>query len=146
MTPDVSKTVHRTTLATSVIAVILSPIPLADELVFLPMYGVLASKIGRAHGLTLGKIPWKPVMKTAMAALAARAAVNVGVSYIPGVAAVANAITAAALTEFFGRYVDTTCADPGAAQTLTMKQVLETLRRELGDRLGGMFAKAKPAA
>ena len=144
MTPEVSKIVHRTSIVTAVIAVILSPIPLADEIVFVPVYGVLTSKIARTYGLALGDIPWKPMLRTALTALAARAAVNVGVSYIPGVAAAMNAVTAGLLTEFFGGYVDATCADPTNVKTPTVKQIIETLRQQLAERFDKKAAQ--PAA
>jgi uncharacterized protein (DUF697 family) len=107
---------------------VLSPIPLADELLLLPIYGVLTSRIAKKHELPAGKLPWKPICATAFAGLAARAAINITVSYIPGVAAAANAVSAVALTQFFGRYVDDACAKPGSTRTLSVAEILETLR------------------
>lgn len=128
---EVKKTIRRTSIATSIIAVVLSPIPLADELLFLPIYAFMTSRIAKAHGLARGMIPWKPVLSTAIAALTARATVNITVSYIPGVAAVANAASAVVLTELFGRYVDASCADPAAARAMTVKQILLVLREKI---------------
>src|SRR4051794_13917804 len=91
---DVSRIINRTSLVTMALAALLSPIPLADELAFIPVYGVMASRIGKRHGLAARDVPWKPIVGTALAALGARAAINVTVSYIPGVAAIANAISA----------------------------------------------------
>src|ERR1043166_165809 len=89
---DVSRIINRTSLVTMALAAVLSPIPLADELLFVPVYGVVAARIGKHHGLATRDVPWRPIVMTALAALGARAAINVTVSYIPGVAAVANAI------------------------------------------------------
>ena len=127
----IDRTIRRATMASVAIGVVLSPIPLADELVFLPGSGVLAAKIARAHGLQLVDVPWRPIALTALAGLGARAAVNVTVSYIPFVAAAANAASAAALTRFFGRYVDTACenaAQGRETQALGWRDIVDSLR------------------
>ena len=111
MDPAVERIIRRTSLLTAALGVVLSPIPLADELLLLPIYGVLTSRIAkRPRARRSGSSPWKPICATAMAGLAARAAVNLTVGYVPGVAAAASAVTAVALTQFFGGYVDETCA------------------------------------
>src|SRR5579859_3055092 len=129
MNPTVDRVIRRTSLVTAVLGVVLSPIPLADELLLLPIYVHLTRRIGKERGLPPDQIPWKPVATTAIAGLAARAAVNITVSYIPGVAAVANAVSAVALTQFFGRYVDGVCDDPASARPLSVQEILATLRK-----------------
>ena len=140
MTPETKKTVHRTSLAAAVIAAILSPIPLADEIVFVPVYGVLTLRIARAHGLARRDVPWRPILRTAIAGLTARAGANIAVAYIPGVAAVANAVTAVALTELLGQYIDKACAAPASAEALTVKQLIG----RLGDKLPRWMKKREP--
>src|ERR1019366_6955722 len=108
---NVDRLIRRASILSAALGVVLSPIPLADELLLLPIYGVMTARIARQRGLAAKGIPWRPVMATPAAGLAARAAVNVTVSYIPGVAAFANAVSAVALTQFFGRYVDGACKD-----------------------------------
>jgi uncharacterized protein (DUF697 family) len=130
MDTKIDRMIRRTSLVTAALGVVLSPIPLADELLLLPVYAVLTTQIGKHHGLMRRQIPWRPVAATAVAGLAARAAVNVTVSFIPGVAAVANAVSAVALTQFFGRYVEGVCADPSAARAFSMQEILTTLRRQ----------------
>jgi uncharacterized protein (DUF697 family) len=137
MIDAVRKTVNRTSMVTGAIGVVLSPIPLADELVFLPVCGVMAARIGSAHGLALKSVPWGPVAKTTLATLGARAALNVAVSYIPGVAAVANAVSAYAVTQVLGRYIDEACADPATAHPLSIQ--------EAGQRLKDAFARQRGA-
>src|ERR1700683_1285726 len=90
--------IRRTTSLSAALGVALSPIPMADEFLLLPVYALLTTRIGKQHGLARQQIPWRPVTATAVAGLAARAAINITVSYIPGVAAVANAVSAVALT------------------------------------------------
>jgi uncharacterized protein (DUF697 family) len=128
VSPTVERLIRRTSVVTGALGVVLSPIPLADELLLVPVYGVLAARIGRDHGLAARRIPWRPIFVTTIAGLAARAAVNVTVSYIPGVAAVANAATAVALTRFIGRYVDEACAHPEQARGLGVQDVIESIR------------------
>jgi uncharacterized protein (DUF697 family) len=135
MSPEVSKTIHKTSAVTGIVAIILSPIPLADELVFGPVYAFMTTRIATHHALKRSDIPWKPIAATIVAALAARAALNVAVAYIPGVAAAANAVTAVAVTELLGQYVDTTCADPASARKLSVKEIAETLRKQVADRM-----------
>jgi uncharacterized protein (DUF697 family) len=128
MSPRVERLIRRTSLVSAALGVVLSPIPLADELLLLPIYGFLATRIGKDHLLSIGQIPWKPIGATAVAGLAARAAVNLTVSYIPGLAAVANAVSALALTQFFGRYVDEACAHPSEARPLSVQEVVSQIR------------------
>jgi uncharacterized protein (DUF697 family) len=126
---EVSKVIRGTTIFTAIVGVVLSPIPLADELVFLPTYGVMTARLARKHGLPMRSVPWKTVMTTAVAGLAARGAVDLTVAYIPGVASVANCVSAIALTQFLGRYVDGVCNDPASARTFSVKEILGTLRK-----------------
>ncbi len=134
MTDDVQKLVKRTSYLTAAIAVALSPVPLADEVAFLPVFGVMTSRIGKARGLAAKQIPWRPIAGTALAALAARATINVSVSYVPGVAAVANAVSAVAVTRLLGSYIDDACADPAAARSLSVKDIAAKIKEALRAR------------
>jgi uncharacterized protein (DUF697 family) len=128
LTPEVRRIVRRAGITSAVIGVILSPIPLADELALLPVYGLMSARIGKHHGLGRREIPWRPIALTAFAGLAARAAINLTVSFIPGVAAVANAASAAALTQLLGRYVDAACKNPEDTHVLSVREFAEQLR------------------
>src|ERR1700744_968792 len=97
-TKQVKSVIMQTTVASVALGVILSPIPLADELLLVPIYGVMSARIGKARGISVLAVPWRPIGTAVLAGLAARAAANVGFAFLPGVAAVANAISAAALT------------------------------------------------
>jgi len=128
---DVARAIRRASFTTAAIAVVLSPIPLADELALLPLYGVLTVRIARARGVTLRAVPWRPIALTALAGLGARAALNLTVSYIPFVAAAANAASGVALTRFLGHYVDTACATArsgGETSPLGLSYIREALR------------------
>ncbi len=134
MTDQVQKLVARTSFVAGAIAVVLSPVPLADEIAFLPIFGVMASRIAKTHGLALREMPWRPIAATTVAALAARATLNVAVSYIPGVAAVANAVSAVTVTRMLGSYVDEACAAPAEAQALSVKEIAARLKEALRGR------------
>ncbi len=110
-TSKVKSVIMQTTLASAALGVILSPIPLADELLLVPIYGVMTARIGKLRGVGLTKVPWRPLGTAIVAGLGARAAANVGFAFIPGVAAVANAISAAALTKLLGEYADAACRE-----------------------------------
>jgi uncharacterized protein (DUF697 family) len=114
MKPEVSAAINKTSAAAAAIAAVLSPVPMADELVMLPLFGFLARRIAREHGLSASKTPWRPLFGTAVKGLAARAAVNLAVAFVPGVAAVANATSAVGLTQWFGRFADEVCGNPAA--------------------------------
>jgi uncharacterized protein (DUF697 family) len=123
---DVARAIRRASLTAAALGVVLSPVPLADELALLPVYGVMTAQIARYRGVGLRRVPWRPLAVTAVTGLAARAAVNLTVSYIPIVAAVANAASGMALTQFLGRYVDTACMTArhgGETRPLTLEDL-----------------------
>jgi uncharacterized protein (DUF697 family) len=128
MEPGVRSLIHRTSIVSAGFGVVMSPIPLLDELALLPIYTVMTSRIGKHHSLKWGQIPWRPILKTTAAGLVARAALNLTVALIPGVSAVGSAVTAAALTEIFGTYVDGACASPATATPMSVKHVLGMLK------------------
>ncbi len=124
----VQRIVDQSSVAAAVMGVALSPIPLADEALLLPLLGSMAVRIGRVHGLGWKRLPWKAMTGTAVGGLAARAAVNLGVAYIPFVAAAANAASAAALTGAFGAYADRACNDPAQAHSETLDELKVDVR------------------
>jgi len=121
--------VRVTEVGAAVVAAALSPIPLADEVILLPTLVGLAALLGRERGLTMAALPWRAFGKVALAGLAARAALNLAVSYVPGVAAVANAASALALTRAYARWADAACSDPKHARPPTFHELIADLRR-----------------
>jgi uncharacterized protein (DUF697 family) len=103
MTPEARSVLRRADLLAAGLGVILSPIPLIDELILPPLWLVMTARIARAHGVPLSAVAWGRVSAVALGGLAARAIVNAAVAVLPGVAAVVNAATAVALTEIVGR-------------------------------------------
>jgi uncharacterized protein (DUF697 family) len=128
MTPRARDVVKGAGLGTAVVAAILSPIPLADELVLLPALLWVGAAVGRDRGLALGDLPWRAFTTTALVGLGARAGLNLAVSFLPGVAAVANAVSAFALTWAYAHWADAACADPEHARAPTPQSFAELLR------------------
>jgi Cu2+-exporting ATPase len=122
---------------------VLSPIPLADEIALMPIYAAMAVRIGKAHGIEPGNLPWKPILTTAGTGLAARAAINLSVSFVPGVAAVANAVSAAALTEIVGRYTEAACEKPHEMpEAMGAKDIAHRLKTRVEHAVRGKTPKA----
>ncbi|HWE22505.1 MAG TPA: hypothetical protein VG496_01070 [Myxococcales bacterium] len=124
-----NRVVHGTSVMAAGVGALLSPLPLVDELVLAPAYGAMSWRIGRLHALPFASIPWRPITRTIVNGLLARAAANLVVAFVPGVAAAANAMTAAALTEWLGGYVDDACAAPSGVKAATIGEILSSLRQ-----------------
>lgn len=110
MTPRAKRIVRATGLGAAAIAAILSPVPLADELVLGPGLLGIGAMVGLDRGLAWCELPWRALAATAVAGLGARAALNLAFSPVPGVAAVVNAATAFALTRAYADWADRACA------------------------------------
>ncbi len=132
MKTHVQRIVDHSSVAAAVVGVALSPFPLADEALLLPLLGSMAVRIGRVHGLDWKGLPWKAMTGTAVGGLVARATVTLGVSYIPFVAAAANAASAATLTGAFGAYADRACKDPAQAHSETLDELKVDVRELAG--------------
>ncbi len=104
-----SKILRTTTWVSAATAVVLSPIPFADEVVLFGVYAGMSVSIGKKYALSARDVPWRSIAKRTALGLAARAAVSGLVGFIPGVAAVANAVSAAALTHRLGRFIEGEC-------------------------------------
>lgn len=109
MTPRANRIVRASGLGAAAVAALLSPVPLADELVLGPGLLGIAAIVGLDHGMALRELPWRALATTAAAALGARAALNLAVTPIPGVAAVVNAATALALMRAYAQWADRAC-------------------------------------
>jgi uncharacterized protein (DUF697 family) len=128
MARDIDSVIRRTGIIAGAIAAAMPPIPLLDEVLLLPLYVIFTKRIGQEHGLRFRQIPWKPIAQTGVAGIVARNIINLGVTFVPGVAQVVKAATTFALTEVFGRYIDGACADPVSATPLKIKDFIHLLR------------------
>jgi hypothetical protein len=143
MGPRADAIVRASGFGAAAVAAILSPIPLADELVLAPGLLGIATVVGRDRGLGLAQLPWRALTATAAAALAARAALNLAVAAIPGVAAAANAATAFALTRAYADWADRACRDPEHARVPTYEELARAIRGNLKARATNGTAPAR---
>jgi Ca2+-transporting ATPase len=154
--PNIRSLVRRASVESAVVAAVLSPFPLADEVALVPFYGALGMRIGRRRTLRYREIPWRPMAMTVGKGLVARGVVNFGITLIPGVDTVVNAATAATLTEVLGHYFDEACASPKTAEPLEFARLVSALAeqrasRERGRtrvrlRVGGLLGSTKQQA
>jgi uncharacterized protein (DUF697 family) len=141
MKASVERIVDQSSVVAAGLAVVLSPLPLIDEAVLMPLLGTMALRIGREHGLAWREVPWKSFAKTAVGGLLARATLTFGVAYLPFVAAATNAASAATLTGALGAYADRACTDPARAHTETLDELRVDVR-ELAARWRRLFDRA----
>ena len=146
MKREVTSVIHATSAGAAAVGALLSPFPLLDELVLAPTYAAMSWRIGSLHDLSLASVPWRPIGRTILNGLVARAAANLVVAFVPGIAAAANAMTAAAWTEWLGRYVDEACANPSATQPAAVAEILSSFRETAGSVLRGNESSAVPAS
>jgi uncharacterized protein (DUF697 family) len=128
---QIKRVVNSTSVVSAALGVVLSPIPFADEIMLLPVYGFMAARIGRLHGLGVRQVPWRPMAAAAVTGLCARAALNAPFAFMPGVAAVMNATSAAALTQLLGGYMERTCACPERATRLSLRELTDALKQRV---------------
>ncbi|MBN9161610.1 MAG: hypothetical protein BGO98_34910 [Myxococcales bacterium 68-20] len=114
-------------VAAAGVAVMLSPIPLADELALLPVYAWLTARIAHARGRRVRDLPGGPLAKAALVGLGVRAALNAPLAGVPGVAAAMNAATAVGLTQIYAACVDHVCREP-EAKHIGVRDILAALR------------------
>lgn len=134
MKPEVESVVKRSCAIGAAIAVVASPVPLADELALVPLYGWMAVRIGREHGLEPGAMPWRTIVGTTAKGLVARGVVNMATSFVPGVAAVTNAASVTAFTWWLGNFIDRACREPATTTIPALKELFSVLRSVLKAR------------
>jgi hypothetical protein len=101
--------VTATGVGAAAVAAILSPIPLADEVLLLPALIGVGAVVGLERGIAFGALPWRALAAGAVAGLAARGAINLVVATVPVIAAAANAATAFALTRAYASWAEGEC-------------------------------------
>ncbi len=132
--PEVAtRAVGGASVAAAGVAVLLSPIPFADEVALLPVYAWLTARIAHARGRRVRDLPGRPLAKAALVGLGVRAALNAPLAGVPGVAAAMNAATAVGLTQIYAACVDHVCREP-ETKHIGARDILEALRARGGAR------------
>jgi uncharacterized protein (DUF697 family) len=114
MTPKSRQLTTPYSIATAIVSFVMQPIPAADELAVVPMHYWFAAKMAKAHGVRRRDLPWRSIQKIIWYGAGVRLGANFSVGFVPVVGAFANAVTAAALTEYLADWLDTYLANPSA--------------------------------
>jgi uncharacterized protein (DUF697 family) len=112
MDPKSRRTTNVHSGVAAVIAFITQPIPAGDELIVIPIHYTLCVKLARKRGFSVLKLPWRSIQRVIWYGAAARLVVNFSLGLVPFIGAFSNAITAIALTEYLGRYLDEAITNP----------------------------------
>jgi uncharacterized protein (DUF697 family) len=129
--------------ASAVAAFVAQPIPALDELIVVPIHYRLCTKLAKAHGIPKRDLPWKEIRRIIWYGAAARLVANFSLGFVPLVGMFANAVTAIALTEFLGQYVEQTLANPDAPPAHV---TMDTMKSLFADALKRHAEKKSPAA
>lgn len=138
MEPPSRKTTHRVAAVAAVTSFIFQPIPAGDELVVVPMHYYLAVRLSRQRRVPLVKVPWRAVQQIIWYGAAARLVANFSLGLVPGVGMFSNAITAFALTEYLGRWMDAFLDDP---ESPPPEVSMATLKKLFADALAKRTAR-----
>ena len=106
------KLTYRYASVTAGVAFLTQPIPGGDELAVVPLHYMFAARMAKVRGLRRRDLPWRSIQRIIWYGAAARLAANFSLGLVPILGSFANAITAIALTEFLGRWIDAYLDDP----------------------------------
>jgi uncharacterized protein (DUF697 family) len=112
MKPETRRVTNLHSGASAVAAFVSQPIPALDELIVVPIHYLLCVRFAKARGVPLKKLPWKQIRKIIWYGAGARLVANFSLGLVPVVGMFANAVTAIALTEFLGQYLDDALSNP----------------------------------
>ena len=137
--------------ATAIVAFVTQPIPALDELIVIPIHYTLCLRLARARGVPAKSLPWKQIRKIVWYGAGARLVANFSLGLVPLVGMFSNAITAIALTEFLGGYIDDALAHPEIPPPeVTMQGLKElfttALRRHAEKKAASKATPATPEA
>jgi uncharacterized protein (DUF697 family) len=116
--------------ATAVVAFFTQPIPAGDELAVIPMHYWFAGRMAKVRGVRRRDLPWRSIQKIIWYGAGVRLVTNFSLGLVPVVGSFSNAITAIALTEFLGRWIDAYITNPDAPPP---EVTMEGLKRLFAD-------------
>ena len=132
MGPEVRRLTTRHATVAAVMSFLLQPIPAADELVVVPIHYWFVGRVARARGVGLRKAPWRAATKIIWGGAGVRLVANFSLGLIPVAGALSNAVTAAALTEYLGRYLDVAFDNPDVPPPdVTMRDLKAAMMRAI---------------
>lgn len=136
------KITNRLSGVSAVAAFVTQPVPALDELIVVPIHYWLCVRIARARGVSILKLPWTNLKKIIWYGAAARLVANFSLGLVPVVGMFSNAITAIALTEYLGRYLDDVIANPDRPPPeITMEALKELFKDAIAKKQAEHDAK-----
>jgi uncharacterized protein (DUF697 family) len=143
--PTTRRLTNRHSAFAAVSSFVLQPIPAADELFVVPVHYRLAWKIARARQAKVLGLPWKQLHEIIWYGAGARLVANFTLGLVPVAGAFSNAVTAMALTEYLGRYLDDVLEHPDRPAPPVSMAELKRLMAEAVKRKGTAPAAASAA-
>jgi uncharacterized protein (DUF697 family) len=135
MEPKTRKLTTRWGGVAAVVSFIVQPIPAADELIVVPIHYWLVVRIAKARGVRVRDLPWSSIKKIIWYGAGARLVANFSLGLVPFVGPFSNAITAIALTEHLGRWIDDYIKDPtNPPPEITMAALKKTFEDAIAKR------------
>jgi Cu2+-exporting ATPase len=113
----------------TILAGFLGVLPFMHDPLLSSLFLHLFRHIARAHDMFGSQLPWRKIVRTMMNALGARHAAILPIQWVPGVALVARATTAAALGQILGRYMVAACHDPEHVPIIEARVFLSVMRK-----------------
>lgn len=124
------KIVNRLSGVSAVAAFVSQPIPALDELIVVPIHYWLCVRVARARGVSIRKLPWPQLKRIIWYGAAARLVANFSLGLVPVAGMFANAVTAIALTEYLGRYLDDVIEHPDKTPPEITMEALKDLFKD----------------
>jgi hypothetical protein len=106
MAPELVRLTAKYSVITAITAFVTQPIPVADEIVVLPMHYWFAGVFIRKAGSGILRAPWLAVSAIIWGGVGARIASRLTLGFLPPAGAVANAVSSGAVTALLARYLD----------------------------------------
>jgi hypothetical protein len=106
MAPELQRLTAKYAVVTAIAAFVTQPIPVADEIVVLPLHYWFAGVFIRRRGGRLLHAPWLGVNAIVWGGVGARIASRLTLGLLPPAGAFANAVSSAAVTVLLARYLD----------------------------------------
>jgi uncharacterized protein (DUF697 family) len=136
------KITNRLSGVSAVAAFVTQPVPALDELIVVPIHYWLCVRIARARGVSILKLPWVNLKKIIWYGAAARLVANFSLGLVPVVGMFSNAITAIALTEYLGRYLDDVIQNPDRPPPeITMEALKELFKDAIAKKQAELEVK-----
>ncbi|WP_437648119.1 hypothetical protein [Sorangium sp. So ce362] len=121
-------TTHAFSAGAAGISFIVQPIPGSDQLFVIPIQYLLTASLAKERGAHLSKAAWSQIHQIIWGGGAIRLMLDLTLGLIPLAGAVTNAITAFAMTEYIGHYVDRALDNPDKAPPdLSIQDILDTI-------------------